>query len=135
MGQAATIAPLDAPYWEALHQGRLVMQCCQTCGTWLWPARSRCAECGTWDPQWRETTMEGVLYSWIKTWYSFAGAEGLQTPFVTVLVALPQAGGRRLMGLFEGDESVLKLDTPMKGRLDWTDLGGRKAACIRWRPA
>jgi uncharacterized OB-fold protein len=136
LGQAAKYsAALDAPYWEALREGRLVMQCCQTCETWHWPAKSRCAECGTWDPQWRETPMEGLAHSWAKTWYPFKGAEGLKTPFVTALVALPAAGGRRLMGLFEGDESVLALEAPLKGRLDWTDCGGRNVPCIRWRPA
>ena len=132
---AATSAALDAPYWEALREGRLVMQCCQSCGKWHWPAMSRCGDCGTWDPAWRETPMEGVLYSWIKNHYAFAGTEGIEKPFVTALVALPAAGGRRLMGLFEGDESVLALDAPMKGRLDWTSADGRQIPCIRWRPA
>ena len=128
-------ALLDAPYWEALSAGRLVIQCCATCGTWHWPALSRCGECGAWDPPWRETPMEGVLYSWIRTWYGFAGAEGLETPFVTVLVALPAAGGRRLMGLFDGDDGGLVLCAPMNGALGWTNMDGRKVACIHWHHA
>ena len=136
MAQAATgVPPLDAPYWEALKDGKLVIQCCQTCSTWLWPPKARCAECGTWDPQWVQTQMEGKLYSWAKSWYAFAGAEGLEKPYVTVLVELPAAGRRRLMGLFEGDEGVLKLGAPLVGRRDWTQLSDHQAACIRWRPA
>ena len=129
-------AALDAPYWKALKEdGRLVMQHCQTCSTWLWPPKARCATCGTWEPVWEDIPMEGKLFSWCKTHYSFAGAEGLEKPYVTVLVEIPAAGNRRLMGLFEGDESVLELGAALVGRRDWTQLSDHKAACIRWRPA
>jgi hypothetical protein len=36
---------VDAPYWQALGEGRLTMQCCQGCDHWHWPAVTRCGEC------------------------------------------------------------------------------------------
>ena len=137
MSQAATrAAPVDAPYWQGLHEGRLVMQHCQGCGRWHWPSVWRCGECGAWSPEWREIALAGVVYSWTTTWHPFAGTEAIgKPPFTTVLVALPQAGGRRLFGLFEGDDAALALDKPLKGRIDATKVGDAMLPAIRWRIA
>ena len=37
---------VDAPYWRALSDQRLVMQRCDICGRWSWPAVCRCGDCG-----------------------------------------------------------------------------------------
>ena len=127
--------PADAPYWQGLAEGRLVMQQCQGCHRWRWPAAFRCGDCGTWDPAWREVPLEGVVYSWTKTWHPFGGTEGIGTPFVTVLAELPQAGNRRLMGLLEGDEARLGVGAPLSGRVDSTPFGDTQLPSLRWRPA
>ena len=111
------------------------MQCCQGCGKWQWPAVSRCGDCGMSDPEWRDLPFEGVVFSWTKVHYPFAGTEGIGVPFVTVLAALPQAGNRRLLGLFEGDEATLDFDLRLKGRAAETKFGNRMIPSIRWRLA
>lgn len=125
----------DAPYWRNLAEGRLSMQCCQGCGDWKWPAATRCGACGTFEPEWREIAFEGIVYSWTKVWYSFGGTDGIEAPYITVLAALPQAGGKRLFGLYEGDEAALDFDMPLVGRTATTHYGGLEIPSIRWRPA
>lgn len=129
---APSAAAADAPYWEALAEGRLVMQHCQGCGEWKWPAVSRCGDCGTWHPVWEEIPLTGVVFSWTKNWQPFGGTEGIGVPFVSVLAALPQAGNKRLLGLFEGDDSKLDIDLPLKGRVDRTSFAGEQIPAIRW---
>jgi uncharacterized protein len=127
--------PADAPYWRELAKGRLVMQCCQGCGDWKFPPVYRCGDCGAWDPEWREVALEGVVYSWTKSWHAFGGTEGIGAlPYVTVLAALPQAGGRRLLGLLDGDEAKLALGAPLRGRIDTTLFGDKRLPSLRWRP-
>lgn len=123
--------PADTPYWEGLAQGRLLMQHCDNCGRWRWPAVFRCGDCGAWAPPWREIAPEGAVYSWTRTWHPFAGAS-VATPFTTVLAALPGAGGRRLMGVLEGDESLLMVDAAVTGRIDTVGLGDRGLPLLRW---
>jgi uncharacterized protein len=132
---ASLKGPADTPYWKALSKGRLTMQHCQGCGRWRWPACWRCGDCGTWAPQWEELPVEGEVFSWTRVHYAFAGAEGLKPPYVTVLAALPQADGKRLLGLYEGDEAELAIGKPLKGRIDRTTFRGDQIPVIRWRLA
>lgn len=59
------ITPVSAPYWQALEEGKLVFQCCRTCGfRWL-PPRAECPGClgDQWD--WRQAQGVGRLISWV----------------------------------------------------------------------
>ena len=125
----------DAPYWAALSEGRLSMQCCQGCGDWKWPAATRCGLCGTDDPAWRDIPFEATVFSWTKVWYSFGGTDGIAAPYITILATLPQAGNRRLFGLYEGDEAALDFDRPLVGRSDTTRFSNSDIPSIRWRLA
>ena len=125
----------DAPYWQALKEGRLSMQHCQACRHWHWPAVERCGECGAWDPEWRLIAMSGELFSWATTWHPFGGTEGIGVPYTTVLVSLPQADGLRLLGLWEGDEGGLRPGEPVVARVAETKLRKGATPALRWRSA
>lgn len=128
-------AAVDEPYWRALSQGRIAMQCCKKCGHWHWPAVWRCGECGGWDPSWEELPLEGVAYSWATTWHKFAGTEHIGVPYTTILAALPKAQGRRLLGLFEGNADDLELDAPLVARIGETQIGETRIPALFWRLA
>ena len=51
----------DAPYWNGLAEGRLLLPRCGGCETWLWPAVSRCGACGCEDIAWIERAMAATL--------------------------------------------------------------------------
>lgn len=124
----------EAPYWEGLAEGRLVLPRCKGCGKWHWPAVWRCGECGSWDHEWHEQPLAGTVFSWTRTHHRFGGTEGLELPFVTALVLLDSVPVR-LNGLIEGDEGGLKIGAAVTGRTDFTAFGKDKIPSIRWKLA
>jgi uncharacterized OB-fold protein len=122
----------DKAYWAALSAGRLELPQCAVCARWCWPAPFRCGDCGSWDFNWRALEMHGEIYSWTRTWHPFEGTETLGSPFVTLSVALPQAGGVRLMGLLDGDAEPA-IGATVTGHSDVSRVYGRDIPVIRWQ--
>ncbi len=123
----------DAPYWEGLRSGKLLIQKCEACGNWQWPAVYRCSDCGRWDPPWVETAKKGTLFSWTRTWQNFPGLEPLGLPFISVLVSLDEAGGHRLMGTLAGDDANIAIGKPVTGEIIERTLHGQAMPTIVWR--
>jgi uncharacterized OB-fold protein len=121
----------DARYWEALSRGQLELPRCAACGRWRWPAPFRCGDCGSWSFDWQAVEMRGVIYSWTRTWHPFEGTEAFGSPFVTVSVALPQAGDIRLMGVLEG-EGEPAIGAPVAGHVAEAEVHGRSIPGLRW---
>jgi uncharacterized OB-fold protein len=118
--QMASAAP-DAGFWSALEAGQFRLPRCPGCERWMWPADWRCASCGTFGLDWTEVALEGVVYSWTKTWYPFVPERTDDLPYVVVLVELPAAGGSRLLGILTGDESALARGAPLTGHIEPPD--------------
>lgn len=125
----------DQRYWDALAEGRLEMPRCAGCQRWHWPAVWRCGACGSWGQTWHAVPLEGVIYSWTRTWHPFGGTEEIGTPFVSAVASLPHAGGRRLVGILEGDEAGLGIGAPVLGRISTTHVWGDDILAVRWRLA
>ena len=128
------ISGLDAPFWEGLNAGELRLQHCAGCGDWIWTPQWRCGACGSWDLAWESTPMSGEVYSWTRTHHAFAPGMGPIVPFVTVLVALSRAGGRRLMGMLVGNEAGLRIGVAVNGVIQAPDEAGEQSV-LRWRLA
>lgn len=122
----------DAPYWSALASGQLQLPKCTQCGRWHWPAVFRCGECGGWEHQWHQVPMRGVVFSYARNWHPFAGTEGIGVPYVSVVVELPQAGGRRVLGLFKGDERGLRIGAKLRGEPAITMMGDDRIPAMHW---
>ncbi|MBS9372053.1 Zn-ribbon domain-containing OB-fold protein [Rhodococcus sp. B50] len=99
---------LDLPYWEGLRAGELRLQRCGGCGLWIWGPRWMCGQCRTFDPAWVAVEPVGRVYSWSRTWHPFVPDLVDDLPYVTVLVELPHAGSRRVLGLLaeDGDTDI-----------------------------
>lgn len=124
----------DAAYWKALGEGALSLPKCASCRQWRWPAPFRCGDCGSWSFEWQAVPMQGVIYSWTRTAHPFAGAEDFERPYVTVSVALPQAGGVRLFGLLEPGEDAA-IGRLVVGRVRKTRAFGRELPALSWSVA
>ena len=92
---------IDEGHWEGLKAGELRIQRCGACSRWIWVAQPLCPSCHTFDPLWESVEPEGVVYAWTRTVKAFHPTA--EVPYVTVLVELPQAGGKRILGLYAGD--------------------------------
>lgn len=123
----------DQRYWDALAEGRVEMQRCGNCKRWHWPAVWRCGECGGWEHTWHEVPLQGEVYTWTRTWHPFGGTEDIGVPFVSLVVHLPQAGDRRLVGILEGDEAGLAIGARVTGSVSVTRVWNDDIPAIRWR--
>ncbi|MET0363455.1 MAG: OB-fold domain-containing protein [Sphingobium sp.] len=127
----------DARFWQALGEGHLEMPRCAGCGTWHFPAVTRCGECGGWEQAWHQVPARGTIFSWTRSWHGFGGSESLDLPYVSVVVALEEAGGLRLMGLLDGAdaETAVAIGAPVVGQVGSVSYGDRDVATITWRLA
>lgn len=95
----------EAPYWEGLAEGRLMLPRCDRCARWMWPAGRRCGECGTIGMHWTEQPMAATVFSWTRTWHRFALTEAFDLPFTTVLAGL-DGSGIRLLGRLDDPDRI-----------------------------
>ncbi len=107
---------IDAPYWAALNEGRLVLQRCNGCGRFQWGPEWVCHRCHSFDLGYEETPAEGIIYSHQRVWHPVHPALADQGPYVIVLVELPGANGVRIVGNLLGDpHQELVIGTPVQG--------------------
>jgi uncharacterized OB-fold protein len=53
------------PYWQALADGRFLLQQCGACSHWSWPPRPICMNCQSDDLSWTEPSGTGEVHSWV----------------------------------------------------------------------
>ncbi|MFC9556162.1 Zn-ribbon domain-containing OB-fold protein [Rhodococcus sp. NPDC056960] len=123
---------LDQPYWDGLTRGELRLQRCGTCKTWIWGPQWVCGSCHTLDPNWESVTPAGTVYSWSRSWYPFITELADRVPYVTVLVELPEAGNRRVLGILTGDDTdAIRIGDPVVGHIEHDE--GATWPLLRWR--
>ena len=93
---------LSQPYWEAARRGELRVQRCRRCRAWQWGPEWICHRCHGFRLGWEEVAPRGQVHSWIRVWHPTHSALRGKTPYVVVLVELPEAGGIRMVGNLRG---------------------------------
>jgi uncharacterized OB-fold protein len=88
------------PYWEALREGRLVIQQCAACGRLRHYPRPVCDACYSMDVAWREVSGRGSLHSWTVAHHPFHPAFKDDLPYVLATVDL--AEGVRMVAQLRG---------------------------------
>jgi uncharacterized protein len=122
----------DAPYWDGLGQGKLMLPQCQGCARWIWPAGHRCGDCGTVSLHWEERPMRATTFSWTRTWHRFGFTEALELPFTTVLAAVDDCGIRLLGRLDDPDRIDPIPGEALVGRPGATRVGDDDIPTIIW---
>jgi uncharacterized OB-fold protein len=57
------MTPLTRPFWDAAARGRLVMQRCGECRSWVWCPRPACVECGGAKLEWTPLSGRGAVFA------------------------------------------------------------------------
>ena len=57
------ITPLNQPFWDGAKNGKLVMQRCKDCQSWVWCPRPVCGECGSDKLEWTELSGRGKIFA------------------------------------------------------------------------
>jgi len=83
-----------APYWQALHDGRLLVQRCDDCGAFQLYPRARCISCRG-PVSWVEASGRGTVYSFTVIRQNYARPFRDHIPYVVALVQLEE--GPRVM--------------------------------------
>ncbi|AKE88776.1 zinc ribbon domain-containing protein [Rhodococcus aetherivorans] len=123
---------LDQPYWDGLLAGELRLQRCSDCRTWIWGPQAICGHCHSFDLGWETVEPAGTVYSWNRSWYPYMDEYAERLPYVTVLVELPHAGGRRVLGILADDiDANPEIGDRVVGVFERTE--GAAWPLLRWR--
>ena len=91
------------PYWDALREGRLVVQQCAACGKLRHYPRPVCDACYSMDVTWRPLSGRGTVHSWTVAHHPFHPGFKSELPYVLVTVDLDE--GVRMLAQLRGVES------------------------------
>lgn len=80
----------NRPFWDALLEGRLVVQSCASCASLVHPPRPMCPECGSFEKEWREMSGRGTVFSYVVTHQAIHPSFNGLTPYATVTVELEE---------------------------------------------
>jgi uncharacterized OB-fold protein len=109
---APAVTELNAPYWRALDEGRLVFQRCRSCGhAWL-PPRSECPRCLAADYAWEAASGRAKLVSWVVYHHAYHDYFAAKLPYNVAVVEL--AEGPRLTTNVDAGEAALAIDMPLQ---------------------
>ena len=100
------------PYWDALREGRLVIQQCAACGKLRHYPRPVCDACYSMDATWREVSGRGRVHSWTVAHHPFHPGFKSELPYVLVTVDLDE-GVRMLAQLRGVDLDTLSIGLPV----------------------
>lgn len=122
----------DAPYWQGLEAGKLMLPRCDSCGHWQWPATSRCSQCAAHNFSWIEMPMAATIFSWTRTWHRFGLTEALDLPFVSIVASVNGCGIRLLGRLVDNDRLDPVIGEAVMGTPGATMIEGRSIPTIIW---
>ena len=57
------ITPVNQPFWDGAKAGKLMMQKCQNCGTWVFCPRPVCGDCASDKLEWVQVSGKGKIFS------------------------------------------------------------------------
>ena len=130
---AAARDGLDAPYWEAAREHRLVCQRCRACGTFQWGPEWICHRCLAFDLDWPTISTRGRIYSWERVWHPVHPALAQACPYLIVLVELPDSGGVRMIGNLLGDpRAEIAIGDSVEAAFEDHDDAGTDYTLVHW---
>lgn len=113
------IIPLPKPtelsqaHWDACREGKLKVQQCQQCKTYVFIPQPRCTHCQSSELDWVESSGRGKVYS-----YSVvhrAPRPQFEVPFAVAIIELEE-GWHMLSNVLECPMGDVKIDLPVEVR-------------------
>jgi uncharacterized OB-fold protein len=124
------------PWWEGLARHELILQRCDDCAAWRWPARAICGRCGSLGWTWQPASGRGTVASWIVNHHAFSPA--FPSPYVVLHVRLEEQDDLLLPGAYAGDPAGRDLAVGLPVVAAFEDLGlpegEEPLSLLRWLP-
>lgn len=107
------VTEVDRPFWEAMAEGRLLLQRCTNCGRLRIPPDLACPGCLSTEADWQEASGRGRLWSWIRMHRAYDPAFADDVPYLVLFAELEE--GPRLISRPEHpvDDDRLRLGLPL----------------------
>ena len=122
--------PETSTFWDATGEGRLLLACCDECGTVIWYPKAYCPECGGLSVSWNEASGAGAIYSFSVV-YRGPGQFRDAVPFVIAYVELAE-GPRVLTNVVGCEPDQVYIGQPVRVVFCDTGEGG---ALYRFEPS
>ncbi len=120
---------VNAEYWQAAREGRLLIQQCPACGHRQWYPRALCTECGA-EPEWLETAGRGTVHTFTVIRQQGTPAFKAELPYAVVMVDLDE--GPRVFGAMPGvDVARVAIGLPVEV---WFAAAADDTGVPYWRP-
>jgi uncharacterized protein len=105
--------PDSRPFWDALHEGRFVLQRCADCHKVRHYPRPVCDACYSMNAEWVAASGRGTVHSWTITHHAFHPGFKADLPFTLLTVDL--AEGVRMQAQARGIAAEeLRIGLPVK---------------------
>lgn len=103
---------VNAAYWQAAREGRLLVQQCPACGHRQWYPRALCTQCAA-EPEWLETAGRGTVHTFTVIRQQGIPAFKAELPYAVVMVELDE--GPRVFGAMPGvDVAEVTIGLPVE---------------------
>lgn len=102
---------LTQPFWDATREGRLIMQRCTACQTFVWTPQMACRECLTETLEWADVSGRGKVYTYVVLHQAAIAA--FKAPYTIAVVELEE-GPRIFTDLVEVDPADVAIDMPVE---------------------
>lgn len=121
------------PWWEALARHEFVLQRCDACATWRFPARAMCNRCGSFDWSWQAASGRARVASWIVTRHAFL--PGFEAPYVVLTARLDEQPDLLIPGGYDGpsDGAGLSIGASLSVAYHDVDTDDGPWTLLRWR--
>lgn len=125
---------LDAPFWAALAEERVVAQRCRSCRGWQWGPEWICHRCFSDDLDFEPLETAARIYSYERVWHPVHPALAEQGPYLVVLVEFPDADGIRMVGNLLGDpEQTVDIGAEVEPVFEHHPDGQPPFTLLQWR--
>jgi uncharacterized OB-fold protein len=98
----------NRPYFEGARQGKLRLQKCDDCDSWMFPVRKRCQTCGSTQLQWADASGRGTVYSHAQLRREYHPRHSGRLPLVMAQVDLDE-GVRVMTNLIGVEPAAVKV--------------------------
>jgi uncharacterized OB-fold protein len=100
------------PFWEAAHDGRLIIKHCSSCGEYHFFPRAICPHCHSDAVSWAPSSGRGTIYSFTVARRPAGPAFKDDVPYAVALVQLDE--GPRLMTRIMADAGTVRIGLPVE---------------------
>ena len=105
----------STPFWDGVKEGKLLLQKCKSCGSFLNPPRPMCPNCQSIEQEWVQSSGKGKVYSWVT--YQESPHPAFKAPYSVVLVELEE-GVRLVTNMIDTKPDDIQIDMPVEVMFD-----------------